>query len=276
MKQKIGFSLLFVAVLVLAFIPDKQNDPMLPLEEGVTSIVLMGDSTVGLWKDETGVAYLLQEKINKPCYNFAIGGTCMANINWDYRTDFYYNDFSVVHLCEVIANRDFRTLQNGAEQMPLKKADMNSVILDLQNVDLNKTEYLFLAQGLNDYMIQVPPTAENEGDIYTYEGALEAGIKDLLSVNPEIKIVILGPSYNLFLEEVQNGERTLEYSFEEYLEVGKKVADKYDLGYIDIFEEFVVDETNVDKYMELDHIHFNEEGREIYASILADYILNQE
>lgn len=276
MKQKIGYLILFVGILILAYIPNTYNDPALPIEEGITSVVLMGDSTVGLVKDDTGVAYLLEKKINMPCYNMGIGGTCMASLNNDYRTDFYYDQFNVSHLCETIANRDFRSLKNSAEQMPLKKADMKLVLSYLENVDFERTEYLFLAQGLNDYMIQIPPTTGEELDIYTYEGALEQAVLDLLSVNPELNIIILGPSYNLFLEEVQNGERTLEYSFSEYIEVGKEIAGKYNLGYIDIYEEFVVDETNVDQYMELDHIHFNEEGREIYASILAEYILGQE
>lgn len=223
MKYKIGFLFLYIAVVIFACIPNTQNEPTLPIEEGVTSVVLMGDSTVGLFKDETGVAYLLENEINKPCYNFGIGGTCMASLNYEYDTSKFYDQFSVVHLCETIANRDFRTLKNSAEQMPAKKADMNSVIMGLQNSDLNKTEYLFLAQGLNDYMIQVPPTSKIEKDIYSYEGALESAIEDLLSVNPDLKIVILGPSYNLFLEEVEKGERTLEYSFFEYIEIGKKL-----------------------------------------------------
>lgn len=276
MNYKIGFLFLYIAVLIFACIPNTQNEPTLPIEEGVTSVVLMGDSTVGLFKDETGVAYLLENEINSPCYNLGIGGTCMASLNNDYRTDYFYDQFSVGHLCETIANRDFRSLKNSAEQMPLKKADMKLMLSYIENIDFSKTEYLFLAQGLNDYMAQIPPNSERDLDIYTYEGALETAIIDLLSVNSNMKIVILGPNYNRFLEEVNNGERTLEYSFEEYIDVGKGIAEKYDLGYINIYEEFVVNETNIDEYMMFDHIHFNEDGRKIYASILAEYISNQE
>lgn len=272
MKQKIGYLLLFIGIFLLAVIPSKKNIPMLPIED-VKGIVLMGDSTIGNCKDETGVSAILEKGVGLPCYNMAIGGTCMASLNTSYRNNYPFDEFSVVHLCETIANRDFRTLKNSAEYLPQKKADLNSVILLLENVNFNKIEYVFLAQGLNDYMAQVPPNSEEEADIYTYEGALEAAISDLQKSNSNIKIVILSPTYNAYLEEVKAGTRELTYSFDEYLKVGERVAKEKNVQFLNMYEILGINEVNAEKYLISDRVHFNDEGRKIYASVLIDYVL---
>lgn len=276
MKNKLGIFLLFICIFVFAICPKKQNGPMLPVEEGKKGIVLMGDSTIGNCKDETGIASLLEEKIQMPCYDCSIGGTCMASVNKNYKNDHFLDDFSVVHLCETVANQDFRTLKISAENLPLKKAELQSVILLLENVDFKKAEYVFLAQGLNDYMAQIPPTLDAGDTIYSYEGALIEAILDLQSVNPNLHIVVLSPTYNLYMEEVKAGSRTLTFSFEEYIAVGEAVSKMYGAEFINMYETLGIDETNVATYCIYDKIHFNEEGRKLYASILAEYILNHK
>lgn len=275
MKKKIRVLLLFIVVCVFALWPKRQNEPLLPVEEGETGIVLMGDSTIGNCKNETGIAALLEKETQKPTYNCAIGGTCMASINTSYKNDYYYDDFSVVHLCETVANQDFRTLRLSAEYLPLKKADLQAVILLLENVDFKKTEYIFLAQGLNDYLAQVSPTSKEEGNIYSYEGALTEAVKDLQSINPEMHIVILSPTYNLYIEEPEVRERVENYSFFEYISICEEVAKKCNVEYINMYEMLNINKNNEEKYL-FDRLHFNEEGRKLYASILVDYIKNQE
>ena len=276
MKNKIGVFLLFIVVVVFALWPKKQNEPMLPVEEGETGIILMGDSTIGNCKDETGIAAILEYLVQKPSYNCSVGGTCMASINTVYKNDYFFDDFSVVHLCETIANQDFRTLKVSAENLPLKKADLQEVILNLENVDLKKIEYVFLAQGLNDYMAQVPPRVEGNATIYTYQGALTKAIADLQKANPNNMIVILSPTYNVYMDEVKAGTRELTYSFFDYVSVCEEVAEEAGVEFINMYEVLGIDETNVETYCIYDHVHFNEEGRKLYASVLAEYIINHE
>jgi lysophospholipase L1-like esterase len=276
MKNKIGIFLLFICVGVFAVWPEKQNGPILPVEEGVTGIVLMGDSTIGNCKDETGIAALLEKEVQMPTYNYAIGGTCMASINTEFSNTYFFDDFSVVHLCETIANQDFLTLKVSAENLPLKKADLQKVILNLENVDLEKIDYIFIAQGLNDYMAQVLPQGEDMTSIYTYYGALTAAVKDLQQVNPNNAIVILSPTYNIYLEEVNAGTRETTYSFFEYIAICENVAKECGVEFINMYEAMGIDETNVDTYCISDHVHFNEEGRKLYTSILADFIQNHK
>jgi lysophospholipase L1-like esterase len=153
---------------------------------------------------------------------------------------------------------------------------MNNVITLLENVDFNKVEYVFLAQGLNDYMSQIPITLDKNNAIYSYEGALIEAVKDLKAVTLDTNIVILSPTYNAYMEEEKDGTRELEYSFFEYVSTCERVAKEYGVEFINMYEVLGIDKMNAETYYYSDYIHLNPEGRKLYASVLVEYIKNHE
>ncbi len=269
----VAAGLFFLLIFVLALIPNKIYGPTVPEGDVVSGIVFLGDSTIGNCKDTTGIAALVEQGTDLLTYNCAIGGTSMSNMNTLFQNDsnVFFNEFSVTNLVEKIYQWDFRTLLLAAEYLPDKKADLTSVIIHLANVDLKKMNYVFMAQGLNDYMSQVPPFATDEMDVYTYEGALLRTVRMLKEISPNMHIVILTPTYNMFQEKLYDGEEPLVYPLDNYIEVCKMIALEEGVECIDMRAALQIDEENQAEYLD-DYVHFNEAGRKLYASVLIDYI----
>lgn len=227
-------------------------------DDGVTRILVLGDSIWGNYRDDTGIAakveyYMEALGHEAKVYNAAIGGT-RATIDYD-DNEWEYGPGSDNSLGKMISilegNTDIELLQGKAAYTDLKEA-MEAI---------NEIDLVILAYGMNDFLSQAPDN--NSDRPWTGFGtAMVSGVGGIRRVCPQAEIMLIAPTYaSYFSIPVENqGARAL-YN---YASLVCDVAKGEETLCIDAYNNMGIDAYNADQYLE-DGVHLNEAGRDLYA-----------
>ncbi len=263
--------LLFAALFFMTFRSGGKNEGEQP------EIVAFGDSVFGLVRDGTAIPAQLQELLGRRVYNAALGGTAMARQAEDRRMDYGKSALSLAGLVKAVQAGDFgpqRTLrirENAVDYFP-------EVIEGLAEVDFSQVDTVLIQYGLNDYhngtRIDDP---EDPYDEYTFLGALRTGVRSLREINPDLRILLVTPTYAWLIysdpprtyQEVDQGEGVLG----DYVEALLQAARELDLEVIDVYHDFYPHEQWEDwKLYTTDGLHPNEAGRRKLAERIAEAV----
>lgn len=235
-------------------------------------IVAFGDSVFGEIRDNTAVPVLLQDILGESVYNAALGGTCVARLEADRRMDYAKNSLSLAGLTKAVLAGDYRV------QRSLRIRESNSeyfgeALEGLSQVDFSQVETILIQEGLNDYHAGVPvENPENPYDEYTFLGALRSSVRALRDTNPEIRIVLVTPTYTWYTEIGQTCEEQDVGGgiLEEYVDAEIRAAEELGIEIIDVYHDFFPHEKWEDKDLYTrDGMHPNEEGRRLLAEKIA-------
>lgn len=226
------------------------------------TIVCFGDSIWDLDRDETGIAYLLSEKLDANVVNMCIGGTGAAKRGVEEPLD----QLSFVDVIDGITG--------GERSDSLEKQNERIGICDY---DYSQADYFLIAYGLNDYFCGVERENQDPYDVHTYAGALRTGIEKLQAAYPDAEIMILSSTYHQLYSygKVKAESHELDYgggNGREYVATAKKVAEEYGLGFSNNYDTIHINVYNGTKYLR-DATHFTEKGRKAYAKVVADAII---
>lgn len=262
--------LLFVALFFLTFQSRAER-----LEPQAVEIVAFGDSILGEVRDETAVLAQLARLSDRSVYNAAMGGTCMARQDMSGRLDYAKNSLAFAELAKAVWAGDFgvqqavRIRESYTEYFP-------EVIDGLEAVDFSRVEIVLVQHGLNDYHAGVPIDNPNDPyDEYTFLGALRSGVRALKKANPNLRIVLVTPTYTwytstgLTCEEMDEGGGVME----DYVNAELSAAEALGIEVIDVYHDFYPHDTWEDwKRYSRDGLHPNEAGREILARKIAEVL----
>lgn len=235
-------------------------------------IVILGDSLMGQCRDETSVAELLGERLERPVFNGAFGGTCMALQEQELSDNYSMELLNMVNLSKAIAAEDF-----GAQQTVRSRREITDYFGDtvdeLADIDFQEVETLVLAFGINDYHAGIAlDNSRNPLDESTYAGALRSVLNTLQECYPDMRIVLVTPTYAWYrskkatCEEYKTGDAYLR----EYVEKMLAVADESGIEAIDLYHGLYPHKEWEDwKLYTEDGLHPNEEGRRRIAEKLA-------
>ena len=150
------------------------------------------------------------------------------------------------------------------------------VIAGLKSMDFTGVEIVLIQQGINDYHAGVPlENAENPYDEYTFLGALRGSVEALKKVNPDLRIVLVTPSYTWYplsgqsCEELDHGGGVLE----DYVNAEIGLARELGLEVIDMYHDFWPDfsQETCRRYTR-DGVHPNEAGRELWTEKIVNVL----
>ncbi len=236
-------------------------------------VVALGDSIIGRERGESGIHAYVEELTGLTMYNGAFGGNCASAGEDAGRYSFHEESLNLYSLTESICDKDFRVQRADLAANQVKIDYFNEVLQGLRKIDFNKVDIVLLEFGLNDYAFgRKTDNPDDPYDVHTYGGALRYSIERLQGTYPELKLVLVTPSYFMisgkyYCTEKDYGGGTID----EYLELEKEIAEEYGLDFIDAFSECGIDKSNVLSYTE-DSTHLNSEGRRIYGTFLAEKI----
>ena len=265
--------LLFAALFFMTFRSGGKDTGEQP------EIVTFGDSVFGLVRDGTAIPEQLQGLLGRRVYNAALGGTAMARQAEDRRMDYGKSALSLAGLVKAVWAGDFgpqralRIRENAVDYFP-------EVIEGLAEVDFSQVDTVLIQYGLNDYhngtRIDDPEDPYNE---YTFLGALRSGVRSLRKVNPDLRILLVTPTYAWLIysdpprtyQEVDQGEGVLG----DYVEALLQAARELDLEVIDVYHDFYPHERWEDwELYTTDGLHPNEAGRRKLAERIAEAVEN--
>ncbi len=242
-------------------------------------MVTFGDSCFGNVRDDSAIPLLTAAKLETTVFNAAFGGTCAAKKHPDDELGYSLDALSLAALTQAIALSDFGVQQTMRTENDSSKY-FNGTVDALELVDFTGTKLVLIQHGVNDYMAGIPvEDSKDSYNEYTYAGALRTAIRYLQKVNPDVRIVLISPTYCWFVsrgqtcEEFESGQGYLE----DYVKAQSEVASEFGLTFIDLYHDFYPHETFEDwKTVTIDGVHPNEEAREMIADKIARVLKGEE
>ncbi len=236
-------------------------------------IVLMGDSVVGnQFHNGEPVDVVLSEKTGMEVLNGAFGGSSVVPYNEELWETLGSEALSFEALVNAIVTRDFSAQDSAIERnSPLEYFPER--LQNLEETDFSQVDILVICYGANDYANQVSPDA--------FEEVLGDCIAKLKAAYPELAIYISSPVFNYL---TRDGEQIFcdsgewgEYLLEDYVLAQERVAEQYDVYFIDNYHDSVINADTVYDYtINGDGLHLEEEGRDVLTDTIAAAILSGE
>lgn len=222
-------------------------------------IVVFGDSIWNAARGKDGICEYIQEETGATVYNCAIGGTTAAVVGEDVSFDNWTsNSFNgMIYMARKLV---------PAEQI----LEEGEVVLDIiKQVDLTETDYVIIAYGLNDFFSDVSIFPKEYYELTNYVGALRNGIDKLKEHYPDLKIIVVPPTYTKLFE----GEKTFEIG--DYVEAARSVATELDVEFLDMFHVLGNNAETRTKHLG-DGVHMSAEGRKVYSDAVIRFLKDLE
>ena len=248
-------------------------------EETKVRYVMLGDSILGQFRDDTSVSFMLSELLGEPVFNGALGGTGMGRLDEEMRLANAQDCLSMQALSQAIVTEEFgsqqtvRNRESGTEYF-------EETINELERIDFESVEILFIEHGINDYHGAVPICNEDDPyDIYSFEGALRTTVENIQKKYPQMRIILITPTFAWYHNEDGAEVTCEEYNLgggvlEEYVDFEIAMADELGVEVIDIYHDFYTHEnwSDWEKYT-IDGVHPNEVGRKMIAEKVYAYLM---
>ena len=233
------------------------------------SVLVFGNAPFADDRDsKDGLANIIQEMADVTIYNCSIRDSYLAAIEPALNTDICPIDaFNFYWMCtvattDVIDDKYLYGVQKLGEDAPPEAMEVYNT---LKTIDLNTIDVIVVMYDASDYLAGHPIYSnENSTDITTFTGNLEAGIELFQDQYPDIRIIVMSPTYAYGLDE--NGD----YVSSDIQRYGQEVLSMYSImQYVSCASRSVtfvdnlygtITEDNADDYLS-DHLHLNAEGR---------------
>lgn len=240
--------------------------------DGLRTVVVLGNSPFSDQRDsDTSVISLADQLTEAVFYNCSVGGSHLAASNDTFRPEQDPMDaFNLYWLTTLI------TLQNTviydsafAAMGDAVPSDARYAFETLSTLDFQNVDVLAIMYDASDYLEERPLyNAENNTDIQTFAGNLDASLELLRSAFPHLRIIVLSPTYAYYVEEdgsyiSSDIHKSNGYSLSTYAGNLERIAYLHSVSYLDNIYG-TVNESNADNYLE-DHLHLNAAGRQKLA-----------
>lgn len=247
-------------------------------DDGVTTILCLGDDPFSLDQGSGGLAEQIAAKTGATVYNGSFTGTTMAVQFEDYNDGYILDAFAFVNVAKSLASGNFDLLSTAASYS-FDQA-FPQTVSTLESIDMNSLDMICIMYDGSDYINKRPCEDPNHPDNpQTYTGALRSGIQAIQEAWPHIRIVVMSHTFCHNVNEegnFENGDRvdlgngTLSHYLQKELDTTSELG----VSFIDNFYGSI----NEDNYLDYmtDYIHFNDAGRELLATRFAECIFPKE
>lgn len=273
-KKTIAYGLTaFVLFVILAAATFR--DRMDRLQRQQVQIVAFGDSVFGLIRDDTAIPAQVGRLLGKTVFNGAFGGSCISRADREYGLDASKDMVSLTALTKAVAADDFG-VQQTFHSRESNTEYFEATVDQLETIDFSAVELVLIQHGINDYYNGVPiRNEEDPWDEYTFTGALRHSLRALREVNPDMRILLVTPTYTWHkLAHLTCEEYNVGYGVQEdYVRAEMEVAEEFGVEVLDVYHDVFPHEKWDDwQIYTWDGLHPNEAGRELLAGMIVDYL----
>lgn len=245
-------------------------------DDGITTIVCLGNEP---FTDETGkdgLAQMIARKCDATVYNCAFPDSHITMKNLEYSDEYPQDALSLFLVTASICGGDYTLMEHAASRIPTGSDIAMENLETLKSIDFETVDMIVMMYDLHDYMNKRPVMDVNNNiNLLTWNGALNASIQHVQQTYPHIRLVVLSPTFAQFKDsngEMINGD---------LVDFGNGVLPDYVLHQIDVaiangvsildnyygtINEYAADDCLTDGY------HLNKNGRERIAARFAKEI----
>ena len=247
-------------------------------DDGVTTIVALGNNPFSDERGKDGLAELIAEKCDAVVYNCAFPDTYISMKNTEYSDNFPQDALSLYLTTASLCGNNYDLMEHAVGLLSGKDSVYTDALETLKSVDFSKVDMIVIMYDLNDYKDKRPVMDENNDiNLLTWDGALNASIQQIQQKYPYIRLVVMSPAYGQFEDsdgKMINGDTE---------DFGNGVLPDYVLHEIDvamangvsILDHYygTINEDDAEKCL-TDGYHLNKTGRERVAARFAREIFN--
>lgn len=243
-------------------------------DDGVTTLLCLGNSPFADNKGEDGLAQDLAREVDGVAYDASFAGSFQSLKNEAYQADYPADGVSLYSLVKAFCSGDYTSLEQAAGALG---SDAEDTVKLLKGLDFSTIDMIVIMYDLSDYIDHRPLyDPNNDSNLVTWSGSLNASLKLLDETYPHIRTVILStPACGKTIDEfyvdgdIQNlGNGTIP----DYLNYQMNVILSNGVSYIDNYYG-VITVDNRDEYL-VDDYHLNEKGIQAIASRFGHFFGN--
>ena len=246
-------------------------------DDGVTTILCLGNNPFTDDRDDTGLAAQIASKTDAAVYDCAFPNSSAACKYPTYNPEYTRDHFNLFYVVEFLRTGNFTAISSIAGDEPDPR--YTQAVEVMKTVDMDRVDVILIMYDSTDYNEGTPSdNPDNPYDVTAFTGGLRTAINNIQETWPYIRVIVLSPTYAQYQDEdgklhngtlTDLGNGTLNHSLvkesEAVLDCGASFIDNY-FG--------TINESNYEKYM-ADHMHYNDAGRERIAERIADVINNR-
>ncbi len=239
-----------------------------PKDDGEMQILFLGNTNLATDRNtEDNICNIIAKKTDATVYNCAIAESYMTAVKSNYSSDIPTDAFSFYWITTLLALDNTSLIESAKETMALSDDTLEALDL-LQSVDMSKIDVIALFYDAGDYFAgRKVYNSQNETDITYFTGAFSAGLELLQSTYPQIRIIVLSPTYAFAVDEDGNYQSSdiLYYDsrLSDYSNMEAQKAYYYQVSFVDNLYGTVHEDIAKD-YL-LDNWILNKKGRELVA-----------
>lgn len=238
-------------------------------------ILFVGNGSLAENKSaDTNLANIVQAKTGATVYNCAIPNTYMSMKNETYSGSYPYDAFSFYYLCTLFTFGNTDTLawaERDLDGLPQEVKESTDL---LQTIDYSELDVLCIYYDGADYLDQRKVNdPDNETAPTTFCGALTSGIGLVKELCPNVRIIVMSPSYVYVVDESGNytssfNKDILEEPLSTYVGLEAQTCIANSVSFVDNFYGSIYEEI-ADDYLK-DNILLNEKGHALLADRFLD------
>lgn len=260
-----------------------------------TYILFMGDDILSY--GETSIPSIVASSTGATVYNCTFPGSSYARDDENLSLNTCDDVFSFISLATCIMADDYTMLDYYKTYANIYKGNeevFDSSIKEIESIDFNDVDIIFLCYGTHDYL-----KAHNTTSVYNptsqeaMTGSLTLGMNAIHEKYPHIRFVVVSPTYCYYTEEdgsLSSGDmryvgipadqqstddlETWGHSYENlsgYVTALNYISIADNVTYLDCYYDNLLHAETADKYLD-DAIHVNEDVRKYMGNKLSDYV----
>ena len=245
------------------------------VEDNDLQILCLGNNPFTDDRSENGLANLIAKKTGATVYDGAFPDSSTAYMNYPLIESFPWDHYNLPSLTNVLLAGEFKTLHSALNYME-DKSLYEPGIEALESVDMNAIDAIIIMYDSTDYNNGTPcMNMEVPNDVCAFTGGLTFFLEVVKQYWPHIRVFVMTPTYAQYKDENGNllsgtvtdiGNGSLPFY------VQNEISAVVGCGYSVIDNYYgTINEDNYKEYM-VDHMHYNDAGREKLADRIATII----
>jgi len=243
------------------------------------NVLFLGNNPLSDGRNSSdGLVSLIKSKTGGTVYNCSISESFMANKNKTYSHSYPTDAYSFYDICTFFTVGNTETLSWAKDDLKTLPSDVQNAMTTLKSIDYSKLDAICIYYDASDYLQQrVPYSDKDTSDVTTYAGALESGVKLIQKAYPNVRIIVMSPTYAYYVDK--NGKyissfNTSVASYPLYIYTIHEQDASYrnNVSFVDNFYGTIYEEV-AKKYLS-DSLHVNADGRKLLANRFV-YALNR-
>lgn len=244
-----------------------------------TQILFLGDDILTYGSKESSIPVLTASATGATVYNCAFPGSSFASRYESFNDQYCTDAFSFVRLAYCIKSGDFTLLEAYKTEADIYDPSFDATITQLQMIDFNQIDIIFLGYGTYDYLNGLTTTdVNNEKAITAMTGAFYTGIDVIREAYPHIRFIVMAPTFCFYDEgngtlsagDIRRVGDTNE-NLGGYVVALRAMCEMIGVSFLDNYFGIPLNVETAQEYL-VDNVHVNDATRKMIADKVIDFV----